>query len=76
MSATYKCNFCGKKLRKHVSSAKKTIWVEKPLHKNKNIGNILVKLIIESHQSDLDICENCLEEVKKDALKEFSKVKI
>ncbi len=76
MSATYNCNFCGKKLRKHINSFNEIVWINKFLHKNKNSDGITVHFEIQLGQEDLDICNDCLKEVKEEAIKEFSKIEI
>lgn len=76
MSATYNCNFCGKELRRHINSFSEVVWINKFLHRNKNSDSIDVRLKMNLGQEDLDICNNCLNEVKEEAIKEFSKIEI
>jgi len=76
MSAKYHCNFCGRKIDYKSNSYYQHEWVSRTWHGTKNVGEVPVTMIIELHNGEHDICENCCEAVKKDAIKKFHKSKM
>lgn len=75
MSATYNCNFCNKKLSAHSYIRNAFIYIPKKLHKSLGSYDVKVEFNIQIENSSLDICDECIDEVKIDALKALKKTK-
>ncbi len=76
MSATYKCNFCNKLMSKHVSCYEDEIEIHRQLYKNPNVADFWITFEISSTQEDLDICNECLRRIKKEAIKKLEQISI
>lgn len=70
MSATYKCNWCGKTIGDAHSYCRNiSIVVPRKIYKSKKIRNLYVEFTVRVTDSSMDICDRCLKEVQKEALK-------
>ncbi len=67
MSATYKCNWCGEELHKHINSYHDSIYVDRILHGIFDIASVHVTVDIATDNRDLDLCEKCMNDIKKEA---------
>lgn len=76
MSAIYKCNWCDKKIMKHVNSKYQFEYVYKKLYKNPNEGTFRIRLEIKALQEDLDVCDECLNKIKTEAIKKLLNTKL
>ena len=75
MSCSYKCNFCGKKLTCHTYARNTHFFIPKKFHKSKREHDVKVNLSISVSPSEVDICENCMDEVRQESIKEIRKIK-
>ena len=74
MSATYKCNFCDVKMTKHVSSKHQDEYVHKKLFgSNPNEETFHIRFMISTCQENLDVCDECFNKIKVEAIKEIRK---
>jgi len=76
MSATYKCNLCNKVLTKHVNSYHQIVWVSRKFYKSKHSWEASATMDIKFPNGSVDMCEDCVEDIKKEAIKEFKKRKM
>ncbi len=79
MGASYKCNWCGKKLTAH--SCVRSIKFEMPENaSHRNIAKyIKVSVTISvpnGYKQDFDICDSCIKKAKDRAAKELMKIKL
>ena len=75
MSATYKCNFCNKKITEHSKNLEEIEWLANPSSKKKDdgISEIIVKVKVSTRLEQWDICESCAKEAIKKATKKLCK---
>ena len=69
MSATYNCNWCGKKMHKHVRSYHSCAHVSRKLHNNPNEADVKVSVDVETTDGNLDLCKECMNDIKKEAFR-------
>ena len=63
-------------MNEHQNSYSNHVHVTKQLHKNPNTDSICFNIEMSTNQNGLDICENCAESMKGEALKMLKKEKM
>ena len=74
MSATYKCNFCGKKLDKHQNYYSGCEYVHRKMYNNSNEEHVKVEVIVSTSQEDLDMCDECVDSIRKEGFRKKIKL--
>ncbi len=69
MSSIYKCNWCGKKMHKHINSYHASTYVDRILYGIIDKASVHVTVDIETTNRDLDLCEKCMNDIKKEAFR-------
>ena len=64
----YRCNFCGCQMNKHKNVYSNYVYINRPLHNNPNSDSICFSFKMGTNQDGSDICENCADSIKKEAL--------
>jgi len=75
MSCTYKCDFCGKNLTAHKYIRNSNFFIPKKFHRSKIENYIKINYSIEVTPSSVDICDDCMDEVRIESIKEIKKIK-
>ena len=76
MSAKYTCDLCNKKMFKHVNSYSQSTWISRKFYKSKHSWEASVVMKIKFHNEGTDMCSECVDDIKQEAIKELKKIKI